>query len=95
MWFKIIMWIVLIGGLLLQIYLSRRSSWVWGGIIPAIVVISTVIMFNRYDLSFTYSNMAPFVLYLVLQLSIWSKERVTYQKKLQKELEKMNAIDFR
>ncbi|MCG7406605.1 hypothetical protein MH117_04180 [Paenibacillus sp. ACRRX] len=95
MWFKIIMWIVLIGGLLLQIYLSRRSSWAWGGIIPAIVVVSTVIMFNRYDLSFTYSNMAPFALYLVLQLSIWSKERVTYQKKLQKELEKMNAIDFR
>ncbi|WP_028546784.1 hypothetical protein [Paenibacillus taiwanensis] len=93
--FKIIIWIVLVGGWLLQIYLSRRSSWAWGGIIPAVVVVSSVIMINMYDLSYTYSNMAPFALYLVLHLSIWSKERVTYQKKLQKELEKMNAIDFR
>lgn len=95
MWIKVMMWIVLIGLLILGRYTSSRVSWVWGGIIPAVVLISSIIVFIDLDLSVTYKNMAPYALYLFIHLSLWIDGRSVYRKRQKKELDKMNALDIR
>ena len=93
--FKVIMWIVLVALAVLEKYASSRASWAWGGIIPAVVIISSVVTIIMYDIALNYSNIMPFALYLVIILSIWIKGRSAYQKRQQKELDKMSALDIR
>ncbi|MCJ8013906.1 hypothetical protein MUG84_19450 [Paenibacillus sp. KQZ6P-2] len=95
MWIKIILWIVLIGLLILGRYASSRSSWGWGGIIPVVVLISSIVVFMNFDLSVTYKNIAPYAMYLLIHLIIWVEGRTAYRKRQQKELDKMNALDIR
>lgn len=95
MWIKVIMWIVLMGLLILGRYASSRISWVWGGIIPAVVLISSIVAFIEFDLSVTFRHVAPYAMYLLIHLIIWVEGRTAYRKRQQKELEKMSAIDIR
>lgn len=95
MWIKVIMWIVLIGLVILGSYASSRSSWVWGGIIPAVVLTSSIVVFIELDLSITYKNISPYAMYLLIHLITWAEGRTAYRKRQQKELEKMSAIDIR
>lgn len=95
MWIKVMMWIVLIGLVILGRYASSRSSWVWGGIIPAVVLISSIVVFIEFDFAVTYRNMAPYALYLFIHLSLWIDGRSVYRKRQQRELDKMNALDIR
>lgn len=65
-----------------------------GGIIPSIILVATISLFDVGIVPLKPEFMFPFVVLNTLMLSDWCSGREQYRKKQQQELDKMRAKDI-
>lgn len=65
-----------------------------GGIIPILLLISTIFVFTSDIVAFNHTNIFPFIILNTLFLGDWITGRDTFKKKQQAELNKMKAHDI-
>lgn len=66
----------------------------FGGIIPILLLISTIFIFTSGIVVLNHTNIFPFVILNSLFLGDWITGRDTFKKKQQEELNKMKAHDI-
>ncbi|MDM5291894.1 hypothetical protein QUF81_01140 [Peribacillus simplex] len=89
-------WLIFIGIMGVQFFLSRRNNAYWGAILP---VLYLVFIFgwlsNRMVNGNTFSLIIVAIGGLAILLGEWSNGRESLKKKRKKELEKMKTLDIK
>lgn len=80
--------------IILQVYLGKRKKWYWGAIIPVITIGFAVFVMANGLIVFSFRNLFPFTLLLVVECSIWEEGRKKVKDDKEKELEKMKGKDL-
>lgn len=80
--------------LIIQNILSKRENWILGGILPIISLLFTIGVFNLEKMEFNIRNLVPFIILIVIQLSIWEEGRKKIKEKKELELNKMKSKDL-
>lgn len=73
---------------------TRLKSPLWGGIIPMLILIGTILIFVSGKIPFTTKNLFPFVVLNTMFFGDWGTGRDKYKKLQQAEMNKMKAKDM-
>ncbi|USG67762.1 hypothetical protein NDK47_10990 [Brevibacillus ruminantium] len=93
--FQVYGWLIAIGVLVVQFFLSRRTNVYWGAVLPALYVVFIFIWLpERFGKEITFSIIIAAVAGLVFLLGMWLNGREDLKKKRKKELEKMELHDI-
>lgn len=76
------------------IFCTRLKNPLWGGIIPMLILIGTVLIFVSGKILLTTENLFPFVVMNTLFFGDWATGRDKYKKLQQAEMNKMKAKDI-
>lgn len=76
------------------IFCTRLKNPLWGGIIPMLILIGTILIFTSGKFPFTAKNLFPFVVVNTLFFGDWGTGREQYKKLRQAEMSKMKAKDI-
>jgi hypothetical protein len=81
--------------MVVEYFLSAKlKSPLWGGIIPLILIVSTIYIFTSRLIHLNTNSLFPFILLISFALGDWITGREKYKKNQQKELDKMKARDI-
>ena len=80
--------------LITQHFLSKRENWILGGILPIISLLFAIGVFNFEKIEFSIRSLLPFIMLIVIQLSIWEEGRKKIKEKKELELNKMKSRDL-
>ena len=86
-----------IAGILLvaEYYLcTKLENPLWGGIIPLLILVGTVVIFASGQVPLDSSNLFPFVILNTLFFGDWATGREKRKALQQAELDKMRARDM-
>lgn len=93
--FQVYGWLIAIGVLVVQFFLSRRTNVYWGAILPVLYVVFIIIWLpERFGKEIKFSVILAAVGGLVFLLGMWLNGREYLKKKRKKELEKMELHDI-
>lgn len=87
----------IIGGVLLlgeYLLCTKFQNPLWGGIIPVILLIGTIVILASGRIPLEVSKVFPFVVINILFFGDWATGRETYKKMQQEELDKMKVKDI-
>lgn len=73
---------------------TRLKNPLWGGIIPVLILIGTILIFANGKVPFTIKNLFPFVVVNTLFFGDWGTGRDKYRKLQQAEISRMKAKDL-
>lgn len=73
---------------------TRLKNPLWGGIIPMLILIGTILIFTSGKVPFTTKNLFPFVVVNTLFFGDWGTGRDQYKKLRQAEMSKMKTKDI-
>ena len=73
---------------------TRLKNPLWGGIIPMLILIGTILIFTSGKFPFTTKNLFPFVVVNTLFFGDWGTGRDQHKKLQQAEMKKMKAKDM-
>lgn len=87
---------VVAGVLLITEYIlcTKFENPLWGGIIPALILIGTIYIFASGKIPFTTKNLFAFVVVNILIFGEWETGRDKYKKLQQAEIDRMKAKDM-
>lgn len=83
----VVLWVV-------ESYCSKLKNPLWGGIIPLLVMASSIYILAKGLIEF---NLTSFIVFFVINFFIiegWIEGRVKYKKRQKAELDKMKAKDI-
>ena len=80
--------------LITQHFLSKRENWILGGILPIASLLFAIGVFNFGKIEFNIRNLIPFIILIVIQVSIWEEGRKKIKEKKELELNKMKSRDL-
>ncbi len=88
-------WLIAIGVLVVQFFLSRRTNVYWGAILPVLYVVFIIVWLPaRFGKEITFSVILAAVAGLVFLFGMWFNGREYLKKKRKQELEKMELHDI-
>lgn len=84
------------GALMMVEYIlcTKLKSPLWGGIVPALILIGTVVVFASGKIPLTTKNLFPFVVVNTLFFGDWGTGRDKYKKLQQAEMDRMKVKDI-
>lgn len=87
---------VVAGTLMILEYIlcTRLKNPLWGGIIPMLILIGTILIFTSGKVPLTTKYLFPFVVVNTLFFGDWGTGRDKYNKLQQAEMNKMKAKDI-
>ena len=81
--------------MILEYFLCTKfSNPLWGGIIPLLILGSTIYIFASGTIPLERRFVFPFVLLNIIYFGDWISGRESYKKKQQLEINKMKAKDI-
>lgn len=80
--------------IIVQQLLSRGENWIWGSILPIVSLLFTIVVFYFEKIQFNLRNLMPFIILIVIQVSIWEESRKKVKEKQKLELNKMKSRDL-
>lgn len=73
---------------------TKLKNPIWGGIIPMLILIATIVIFASGRVPLTTRNLFPFVILNTMFFGNWGTGRDKYKKLQQSEMDKMKAKDI-
>lgn len=70
--------------LALQNYLSQRKSWLWGGILPLVIISFAVWVIYTKNLALNFKTVFPYILLLLIFIEEWMEGRKRLKKQKSK-----------
>lgn len=83
-----------IGILIVQQLLSRREHFMLGSVLPITSLLLTIGVFYSGTVVFSIRNLMPYMILIILQISIWEEGRRKVKEMKELELNKMKSRDL-